>query len=82
MSQIIKGLAKVALLVVGNLMLFGGGVCVVTNVAVTVQDSTLIPITKILLSVSALGAFLGWWLIKWADSIQSAASARPDSGRE
>ena len=66
--QTINIAIKVILLLLGSTMLFGGGICVATNIffaGTGAFDSVIL----LLLAISVLVAWIGWWLLKRARSI-------------
>lgn len=73
MPQAIKMALKVILLLLGSTMLFGGGICVATNIFFAGTGS-FDSIILLLMTISALVAWAGWWLLKRARTIGVSAT--------
>jgi membrane protein implicated in regulation of membrane protease activity len=68
MKKILKATLKFTLLFVGGIMLFGGGICVTSNIIFALpnpfQQTNILLL--LLMGISALCAWLGWKLIQFA----------------
>lgn len=76
MERVFKMAMKVFLLLIGSVMLFGGGICVATNIFFAIpnlfrQDVWLY---LMLMGISGLIAWAGWGAIKLSGITQSLKS--------
>jgi hypothetical protein len=76
MDQALKLAAKIILILIGGVMLFGGGICVATNIMFAAPRLFHADIFTylILMGISALVAWLGYKLIVSARSINNTKS--------
>ncbi|MBA4382798.1 MAG: hypothetical protein C0406_09560 [Sideroxydans sp.] len=75
MDRVFTMAIKILLLLIGGGMLLGGGFCVVTNVIFlgpSMFERAML-LYMVLMGISALVAWLGWKLIRWARSVKSAS---------
>lgn len=69
--NIITGILKIVLLLIGGVLLLGGGICVASNIVLALRNPFGFQILLYLglLGVSSLVAWIGWKLAKYSKSI-------------
>ena len=74
MGQALKRAMKIVLLLTGSVMLLGGGFCVATNLffAIPSMFQQAIMLYLVLMSISALIAWLGWKLSRKPEQMHIA----------
>lgn len=68
MLQTLKIALKISLLIIGSIMLLGGCICVTSNIIFALPNlfQQTIILFLILMGISALVAWLGWKIIRFA----------------
>lgn len=72
-------IVRTMLLVLGSLMLFGGGMCVVTNLVFAFGNLNDLTFAFTLLSISAGVAWAGWGIVKLTGGFRSSDSTGKQS---
>ncbi len=75
----LKSMIKVLLLVVGVLMLFGGGICVLIDVVGFVTSSTNASLVLSMAGIAMVVALIGWVFIRLSKVIENSSSNDPQS---
>lgn len=79
-KSMFKMAIKILLLLIGSVMLFGGGICVATNIFFALQNVFRqgVWLFLMLMSISGLIAWAGWGAIKLSGITQSLKSGNED----